>query len=147
MNNYYFPEVVPPEFPNNLDIRHTGTLAGTYTFENFKFGIGLSYRTGKPFTEPQADEPIDDTFFPNRINYRSPNTDRLPEYLRADASAVYNFEIGSEIKASAGISVLNFTGRENILNAYFRLNDQNEVEKIENVSLGFTPNLSFRVRF
>ena len=147
VNTYSFPQVVPTEFPNNLDIRHTGSLAGTYTVENFKFGIGLNFHTGKPFTEPQAEDPIDTTFFPNRIHYRSPNTARLPEYLRADASAMYSFDIGSAVKASAGVSVLNFTDRKNILNAYYRLNDQNNIEKIENVSLGLTPNLSFRVRF
>ncbi len=147
VNTYSFPQVVPTEFPNNLDIRHTGSLAGTYTVENFKFGIGLNFHTGKPFTEPQAEDPIDTTFFPNRIHYSSPNTARLPEYLRADASAMYSFDIGSAVKASAGASVLNFTDRKNILNAYYRLNDQNNIEKIENVSLGLTPNLSFRVRF
>ncbi|HET8738038.1 MAG TPA: TonB-dependent receptor [Pricia sp.] len=147
LNTYYFPQVVPPEFPNNLDIRHTATFAGTYTLENFKFGIGLNYRTGKPFTKPLAEDPIDDTFFPNRINYRSPNTDRLPEYLRADASLIYSFDISSALKASAGMSVLNFTGRENVLNTYYRLDGQNDIEKIENVSLGLTPNLSFRVWF
>ena len=147
VNSYYFPEIVPSRFPNNLDIRHAGTLAGSYTLDRLRFSIGLNYHTGKPVTEPQTDEPIDDTFFPFRINYRLPNTDRLPEYLRADASAIYDFAIGSKINASAGVSVLNFTDRKNILNAYYRLDEDNEIEKVENVSLGFTPNISFRVRF
>ncbi len=147
VNTYYFPDIVPPEFPNNLDIRHTGTLAGTYTFDNLKFSIGVNYHTGKPITEPQADDPIDTSYFPYRINYRSPNADRLSEYLRADASAIYNFDIGSTVRATAGVSVLNFTDRRNILNAYYRLDDQNEIERIENVSLGLTPNVNFRVRF
>ncbi|MGB6152165.1 MAG: hypothetical protein WBG48_09245, partial [Pricia sp.] len=59
----------------------------------------------------------------------------------------YNFDIASDVKASVGASVLNFTDRKNILNAYYRLNDQEEIEKIENISLGFTPNVSFRARF
>ncbi|MDT7827901.1 TonB-dependent receptor [Pricia sp. S334] len=147
LNTYYFTDIVPPEFPNNLDIRHTGSLAGTYTLENIKFGIGLNYHSGKPVTEPQAEDPIDTSFFPFRINYRSPNTDRLPEYLRADASVIYNFELGHAVKASAGVSVLNFTDRKNILNAYYRLDEQDAIERIENVSLGFTPNVSFRARF
>ncbi|SDE08821.1 Outer membrane receptor proteins, mostly Fe transport [Pricia antarctica] len=147
VNSYYFPDIVPSEFPNNLDIRHTGTLAGTYTSNNLKFSLGLNYHTGKPITEPQADDPIDTSFFPYRINYRSPNANRLPEYLRADASAIYNFDIGSTVKATAGVSVLNFTNRKNILNAYYRLDDQNEIEKTENISLGLTPNVSFRVAF
>ena len=147
VNNYYFPDVVPPEFPNNLDIRHTATLAGTYNIDNLKISIGLNYHTGKPITEPQTDDAIDTSFFPFRINYRLPNAHRLPEYFRADASALYDFTIGSNLKATAGVSLLNFTGRKNILNAYYQLNDQNEIEKIENVSLGFTPNVSFRVAF
>ena len=146
-NTYRFDGIVPPEFPNNLDIRHTATFAGTYTWGNLKLGIGLNYRTGKPFTEPDANAPIDDTVFPNRINYQEPNSSRLPEYLRADASVIYNFELGSAIKASAGISVLNFTDQENILNTFYRLNDDNEIETIENISLGLTPNINFRVRF
>ncbi|MBU2947490.1 TonB-dependent receptor [Zobellia uliginosa] len=146
-NNYNFSEVVPPDFPNNLDIRHTASFAGTYTFENFKFGIGFNYRTGKPYTEPDTEEPINSTFFPNRINYQEPNSSRLPEYLRADVSAIYNFNITEKLKASAGVSVLNFTGRKNILNSYYRFNNENDIEKVETFSLGLTPNVNFRVRF
>jgi hypothetical protein len=146
-NTYTFPEIDPIEFPNNLDIRHTFTFAGTYTYQNLKFGIGLNYRTGRPFTEPDPDNPIDTTFFPNRINFQNPNSSRLPEYLRADASAVYEFDLSRGLKASVGASVLNFTDRRNILNTYYRINDTGEVGAIENVSLGITPNFSFRVRF
>ncbi|WP_299532000.1 carboxypeptidase-like regulatory domain-containing protein [Ulvibacterium sp.] len=147
VNTYTFPEINPSEFPNNLDIRHTFTFAGTYTYQDFKFGIGLNYRTGRPFTEPDPDNPIDTTFFPNRINFQEPNSSRLPEYLRADASAVYEFDLSRGIKASLGASVLNFTDRRNILNTYYRISDSGEVEAIENVSLGITPNFSLRVRF
>ncbi|MGS0524971.1 hypothetical protein ACU8V7_06950 [Zobellia nedashkovskayae] len=115
--------------------------------ENIKFGIGLNYRAGKPYTEPDTDEPLNTTFFPNRINYQEPNSSRLPEYLRADASAIYNFNISEKLKASAGVSVLNFTSRKNILNSYYRLNESDEIEKVETISLGLTPNVSFRVRF
>lgn len=146
-NRYAFPDINPTEFPNNLDIRHNLTFAGTYTYNDFKFGIGLNYRTGRPFTEPDPDDPIDTTFFPFRVNFQNPNSSRLPEYLRADASAVYEFDLSRRFKASVGASVLNFTDRRNILNTYYRINDSGEVEAIENVSLGITPNFSFRVRF
>ena len=147
LNNYTFMDIVPQEFPNNLDIRHTVTLAGTYSIGSLKFGLGLNYRSGKPFTEPLENNPIDTAFFPNRINYNEPNSSRLREYLRADASAVYDFALGSHIAASLGASVLNFTDRKNILNTYYRLNMSNELEKVESVSLGLTPNVSFRMRF
>ena len=147
VNTYSFSEITPPSFPNNLDIRHTVVLAGTYTWQKFKFSLGLNYRTGKPISQPLSSDPLNTEFFPIRINYDQPNTARLPEYLRADASAIYNFSLGSAIEATAGLSILNFTNRNNILNAYYQLNDDDTIEKIENNSLGLTPNLSFRVRF
>ncbi|WP_273565975.1 TonB-dependent receptor [Maribacter halichondriae] len=147
LNDYYFEDVVPNTFPNNLDIRHTFTLAGTYTYNNFRFGVGLNYRTGKPFTEPFEENPINTTFFPSRINYSEANSSRLPEYLRADASAIYDFDLSPEVGASIGVSVLNFTDRTNILDTYYRLNENDEIEKVENVSLGLTPNFSFRLSF
>ncbi|WP_339716150.1 TonB-dependent receptor plug domain-containing protein [uncultured Kriegella sp.] len=146
-NNYTFNEIAPSTFPNNLDVRHSVTLAGNYTFDHLKFSLGVNYRTGKPFTEPQADNPIDATFFPNRINYADPNSSRLPEYFRADASAMYNFSINSGTKASVGVSILNFTNRKNTLNTYYRLNENNEIEAVKSVSLGLTPNASFRINF
>ena len=148
VNNYTFEDIVPPEFPNNLDIRHTLTFAGTFTYEKFKFGIGLNYRTGKPITEPlPGPEGIDFSTIPATIVYQEPNSSRLPDYFRTDASALYNFNLSQRVKASAGLSLLNIFDTENILNAYYRLNSQIEIEKVESQSLGFTPNLSFRVWF
>jgi len=147
-NNYHFPDLDPGTFPNNQDIRHTVTFGTNYTSGPFKIGVGLNYRTGGPYTEPQPPpNEIDTTVFPNQINFRAPNSSRLPEYLRADASAVYGFDLSETVKASLGASVLNITNRRNVLNTYYRLGDQNEIEKVESVSLGLTPNLSFRLQF
>ncbi|WP_430967262.1 TonB-dependent receptor [Spongiimicrobium sp. 2-473A-2-J] len=148
VNDYTFEDITPSTFPNNLDIRHTLTFAGTYVRNNLKLGIGFNYRTGKPFTEP-LDNPnaINTGTFPLSINYKEPNSTRLPDYIRADASAIYDFDLSPTIKASVGASVLNFLNRKNILNTYYRLNDQDEIETVENVSLGITPNFSFRIWF
>lgn len=146
-NNYTFDDVTPNTFPNNLDVRHTITFAGNYTYRDFKLGLGLNYRTGKPFTKPDAINPVDTNFFPSIIAFQEPNSSRLPEYLRADASAIYDFDISARLKATVGASVLNFTNRKNILNTYYRLNDNDEVETVESISLGLTPNFSFRVKF
>ncbi|WP_430906985.1 TonB-dependent receptor [Maribacter sp. 2-571] len=147
LNTYFFPELMPSEFPHNLDVRHVATLAGTYTLGPLKMALGLNYRTGKPFTEPAATDPLDTSFFPNRINYAEANSSRLPEYLRADFSAMYAFELTPEIAATVGASVLNITDRKNIFNRFYRIDTEGEIEKVENVALGLTPNLSFRVRF
>nr|WP_299343095.1 TonB-dependent receptor plug domain-containing protein [Allomuricauda sp.] len=147
-NDYTFETIVPNTFPNNLDIRHTLTFAGTYTYNRFKFGLGINYRTGRPFTEPlEGDEALNTAVFPTQINYREPNSSRLPEYFRADASAIYQFNISPRIKANTGISVLNLTDRRNRLNTYYRVTDDDQIETVENISLGITPNLSFRIHF
>ena len=147
LNNYTFDAITPSTFPNNLDIRHTATFAGTLTFKQLKIGVGLNYRTGKPYTEPALENPLDTSFFPGTINYREPNNQRLSEYLRADASAIYTLNISNEVKASLGVSVLNFTNRQNILNTYYRVNEANTIETVESFSLGITPNFSFRLKF
>ena len=143
-NNYTFEDISPPEFPNNLDIRHTLTFATSYTYNDFKLSLGLNYRTGKPFTEPES---VDFSTLPATIIYQEPNSSRLPDYIRADASALYDFDISTRVKATAGLSLFNLFDRENILDAYYRLNSQLEIEKIESISLGFTPNISFRITF
>ncbi|MCK0189879.1 carboxypeptidase-like regulatory domain-containing protein [Arenibacter sp. F20364] len=147
-NNYTFENISPNHFPNNLDIRHTITFAGTYTYKSFRMGLGANYHTGRPYTKPQeGNNAIVLNVFPNQINYEEPNSSRLPAYLRADASFIYNFKISQGIKSSVGASVLNILNKKNILNTYYRINDQNEIETIERVSLGITPNFSFRMNF
>ncbi len=148
-NEYTFSTINPSVFSNNLDVKHHITLAGTYSYKRIKLGLGLNWRTGKPYTTPDTSNPINTTVVPNVINYQSPNSSILPEYLRADASARYDFILSQNTNATIGISVLNLFDTKNTLNAYYRLNTngQDEIEHIERLSLGITPNLSFRVTF
>ncbi|MEX0313751.1 MAG: carboxypeptidase-like regulatory domain-containing protein [Allomuricauda sp.] len=147
-NDYTFEAIIPNSFPNNLDIRHTLTFAGTYSYKNLQLGLGANFRSGRPITEPEdGDLALDTTVFPAQINYKSPNSSRLPEYLRVDASAIYKFDVGRNVKANAGVSILNLTNRKNSLNKYYRVNEDNEIETVESISLGITPNVSFRVHF
>ncbi|MEM9000010.1 MAG: TonB-dependent receptor [Bacteroidota bacterium] len=148
-NDYTFGEIDPNTFPNNLDVRHTLTFASSYNLKHLKLSFGINYRTGKPFTAPQlGDQALNTTVFPAQINYQPPNSDRLPEYFRFDMSATYDFDIGQRIRASSGLSLLNLTNRKNILNRYYRVADDNSsIETVENISLGITPNVSFRIRF
>ncbi len=148
VNTYTFEDLTPSRFPNNLDITHTLTFAGTYNYSGFKIGMGLNYRTGKPFTEPLAGTAgLNTTTFPLSINFEAPNSSRLSDFIRLDASVLYDFQLTRGVKASLGASVLNILDRRNILDTYFRVNDTDEIERIENISLGLTPNFSFRVFF
>ncbi len=143
-NNYTFDGLTPATFPNNLDIRHSATFGATYIYNSLRLGLGVNYRSGKPFTEPES---VNSVLFPAIIIYQDDNSSRLPDYIRADASIIYDFDIGNTIKASLGASVLNFTNRENILNTFYQLDQNDEIERVESSSLGITPNLSFRLKF
>ncbi|MEZ4802202.1 MAG: TonB-dependent receptor [Gelidibacter sp.] len=130
-------------FPNNVDIQHAVTLAGIYNVNPFKMALGLNYHSGKPTTIPLETQSSGASF----IEYDSPNSKRIPSYIRADISAIYQFKITKTSKATIGASVWNLFDRKNILNRYYILNNDHAISKVENQSLGITPNMSFRIWF
>jgi hypothetical protein len=131
------------KFPNNVDIRHAVTIAGTYSFKSFKMALGVNYHSGKPTTIPLQTQSSGSAL----INYDSPNNERISGYLRTDFSTTYQFVLGKKSVATIGASVWNIFNRKNILNTYFILNDDDTLLKIENKSLEITPNVSFRIKF
>lgn len=71
-------------------------------------------------------------------------TENLPEYWRLDVSSSYRFFFSDQVKGNFSIALLNVLGKENTLNTYYELtNNQTEVRKVNNISLGFSPNASF----
>ncbi|TYA84482.1 TonB-dependent receptor plug domain-containing protein [Seonamhaeicola marinus] len=142
-NNYLFPELNEgKKFPNNTDIRHAITFAGTYTFNDLKLALGFNWNSGKPTTFGTQEEIQNDTV----ITYESPNSSNLDDYLRADCSATYSLYLSRTTKATLGASIWNILNRKNIINQYYTLID-NEATLIKNESLGLTPNVSLRVHF
>jgi hypothetical protein len=143
-NNYNFDDLNNRErFPNNLDIRHATTFAGTYTVENFKLALGVNWHSGKPTTLPSE---IQDSSN-NRIEYSDPNSERLNDYLRTDFSTTYTFKLSPKSTAIIGVSIWNLFNQKNIINTYYTTDDDNNINTVENLSLGITPNVSLRVHF
>ncbi|GAA4959138.1 FecR domain-containing protein [Algibacter aquimarinus] len=143
-NDYTFDELNNGNpFPNNADIRHAVSFAGTYTYKNIKLALGLNWHSGIPNTEPDENESNQD----NIITYANPNSSNLEDYLRTDCSATYAFDITEGVKASVGASIWNVLNKKNIINTYYVLDENNEVTPISNESLGITPNVSFRLQF
>ncbi|WP_052503422.1 TonB-dependent siderophore receptor [Lacinutrix sp. Hel_I_90] len=128
-------------FPNTADVRHVVNFASTCTLKHLKLALGVNWHSGKPFTIPDNDNPIID----NSINYQAPNGNRLADYLRADFSTTYQFKLG-ENQATVGLSLWNILNKKNTTNTYYNITGDT-LTKIDNKSLGFTPNLSFRVSF
>lgn len=142
-NTYRFDEFTPQEFQNNIDIRHTLTSGISYSFNNFKVSGGLNWRTGKPTTRPVEGEPIVD----EEVNFGAPNQFNIEDYFRVDTSATYEFKLAKKWKAYIGVSIWNLLNTENVLNNFYRVNVSDNIEEINERSLEFTPNLTFRVKF
>ena len=143
-NDYEFPTLNSgKKFPNNIDTRHTLTFAGTYFYKRFKFALGANWRTGKPYTIYNENIPI----LNNEINYNSPNDANLKDYVRTDFSMTYTFKVTDETNAITGFSLWNILDRKNVINAYYTLGNEETISKVENLSLGITPNFSFRLSF
>ena len=146
-NDYTFKTLLPPHFPNNIDVRHSVFLGSTIDIKRFKIGIGLQWRTGKPFTKPNGTSPIStDRLLPS-INYETPNSSRLPNYMRTDVSCMYDFKISKGIKGHIAMSLLNVLNQENTLNQYYQLNSDIEIITIKDRAIERTPNMSLRLLF
>jgi hypothetical protein len=141
LNNYYFSELEPTAFPNNLDIRHAATLGGSFTFNNLEVSGGFNFRTGRPYTRPMQDN----TGTNNDIVYEAPNSSRLDNFIRLDFSAKYKFHI-RKMEGQLGASVWNVLNRKNVINIYYVRNN-NTIEQIDQHALGITPNVNVRLLF
>ncbi len=130
-------------FPNNIDITHTATFASTYAIDKLKIGIGINWHSGRPYTTPSENQDTTN----NQIEYDSPNNKRLDDYIRADISAIYKFNLSKKIKAEVGASIWNIFNKKNIINRFYTQDANDTIIQVDNQSLEFTPNLSFRVNF
>ncbi|WP_225036039.1 carboxypeptidase-like regulatory domain-containing protein [Winogradskyella sp. SM1960] len=142
-NDYTFHTLEEVEFPSNFDITHAFTLGTTYSDDSWKISAGLNYRLGKPTSIPiQGNEVVENT-----INFDSANNERLQDYLRIDASALYKFKISKGLRSEVGISAWNISDAENPINNYYRIDAENHAVKFTRYSLGITTNAVLRVYF
>ena len=150
-SDFTFSELETPSFRNNFAIKHSVNFAGTYNYRAFLFSLGSTFKTGNPFTSVKEGNEITMENGEPTINFNLPNGDTLDSYFRTDFSAAYNFKLDDTFRGRINIALLNIFDRKNALETYYQLqtNDNGEisVNKIEQFSLGFTPNISFRLLF
>lgn len=146
-NMYNFPDLTPSKFPNNVDVRHAISYGNTYSIHKLSLALGIIWRTGKPHTTPYEDDLININGISNFINYNSPNSERLPNYFKADFSATYKFDLYKNIHSFVGVSILNLLNNKNILNTHYTISNNNELTTISNYSIKMTPNFTFRIMF
>lgn len=131
------------KFPNTVDLKHTANTAITYNLNNIRFALGINWHSGRPFTKPSLVQNDNNT----DIEYETPNSSRLENYFRTDISAIYNFNLSKTVKAEFGASIWNLFNQINIINRYYKFNNNRDIVQIDNKSLKFIPNFSFRVSF
>jgi len=143
-NDYVFSELYNGNsFPNNIDIKHQINISSTYKLNRLKLALGMNWHSGKPNTILNSQQ----TEANGILIYGEPNANNLPDYWRTDFSAIYDFKLSKNTKANIAASVWNIFDTKNIINSYYIMDSNNNVIQVENVALGITPNLSFRVLF
>ncbi|MDC7997668.1 TonB-dependent receptor plug domain-containing protein [Gilvibacter sediminis] len=140
-NDYDFDEFNPSEFRNNLDIRHVLSLGANFNLGRFNLGAGLNWHSGRPFT-PVGDNSIPQVGF---VDYLDPNSVSLDDYFRVDASATYTYDLSEKVRLVSGISLWNLLSNDNVVNTFYRINDEQEVQQIDDLALRFTPNATLRI--
>lgn len=149
-NDYEFENLTPSSFPNNVDIRHSVSFAINYNIiKQLEISVGGIWRTGHPYSQPVPGNETVQNGGVTIVNYDTPNKERLPDFIRLDASLHYQFDFSPQIKASLRAGVINLTNESNIINRYYEVdpNDMDSTIQINNKSLELTPNVSFRVKF
>ncbi|WP_456439984.1 TonB-dependent receptor domain-containing protein [Psychroserpens sp.] len=129
-------------FTSRSNVIHSVTTSLSYKISKFKMALGWRWQTGKPFTGSALGA--------NGLEFNEGiNTKRLPDYHRLDFSSTYDFDFSKEskLKGKVGFSIRNIYNRNNLISReYLGNNDfNNEIEVIDKFSLGFTPNLMFRL--
>jgi hypothetical protein len=142
-NNYNFENLIPSSFPNNLDITHVISTGLSYQKNNLKLSTGLNWHSGVVATNLTENQSL----LPQQIEYESPNSNRLNDYLRLDFSSTYAFKLGNSIDGVVGVSFLNVFNNSNIYNRFYLLDEQQSINTFNQNGLGFTPNLLFRISF
>lgn len=150
-NKYIFPEFIPNTFRNQLDNTHSATIAGSYTYRNFNFSLGNTFKSGLPYTQPVSGSEIITTGDEKIINFEQPNAETLPSYFRSDFSASYETQLDETFSGKINIAFLNILNRKNALSRYYILEEDEtgfpSLRQIDQFSLGFTPNISLQLLF
>lgn len=129
-------------FTSRSNVIHSVSTSLSYKISDFEIALGWRWQTGKPYTESM--EGMEGLEFNDGIN-----TKRLPNYHRLDLSSTYSFHFSenSKVRGKVGFSIRNVYNRNNLISReYLGNNDfSNGIEVVDKFSLGFTPNVLFRV--
>ena len=147
--NFTFPDINNSNsFSGNADIKHSLLWTHNLRMGKYNFSLGWNIRSGIPYTNALKLDTNNDIIYQNELN-----GSRLPIYHKLDFSSTYSFYFhqNKKWKGKVGLSFINIYNRKNILQRNFSTEqDENNISKLSKIdiySLGFTPNIVFRVNF
>lgn len=150
-NTYTFDSLTPKTFRGNFDVAHAITAAVNYTWKSIQLSGGLNYHSGLPYTTPLNDSAISTLNNVSVIDYNEPNNATLENYFRTDISAKYSFKIDETFSGNFNLALLNIFDQQTRLSSYYQTrtnaNGDSSINRVDQFSLGFTPNISFQLFF
>lgn len=137
-SDYEFDDLVPGNFTNNFELRHTLNSALIYEWRGVKLALGNRFHSGRPYS------PI---FFGTDATpfFGGPNTSRLPVYWQTNLSAAKMWAM-RDFRLEIGLSVLNIFNTRNIIDRAYLLNQASALQ-LDTYSLKRTPNVNVRILF
>lgn len=142
-NNYNFNSLEEIRFSSNFDSSHSISFGSTYTAKNFNISAGLNWRSGVPTSIPE----IGNEIVNQEINFGFANNQRLQNYFRIDLSGIYKLKLSKKLRSEIGASIWNLSNKTNIINNYFRITTNSQIQEFNRESLGFTTNVVARIFF
>ncbi|XLS29165.1 TonB-dependent receptor [Flavobacteriaceae bacterium M23B6Z8] len=142
-SDYTFPELPEVQFPNNFDITHAFTAGTTLVWNALSVSAGYNWRSGRPATRLVPGNEVVN----GNLNFDTANGERLPAFARLDLSASYRLLLTKKIPMQLSVSVWNVLDKQNVLNNFYRVNNEDEAQEFTQRSLGLTPNVLVRVYF
>ena len=150
-NEYSFENLIPASFRSNYDITHTLSFAVSYRWKSLLFSLGSSYHSGIPYTTPVDGSAVVEENGDAVINFNTPNNATLQEFFRTDFSAAYTLPLDETFTGKLNIGLVNVFDRRNSLDSYYVLDEDQDgnvvLNRVEQFSLGFTPNISLKLIF
>jgi len=147
-NDYKFEGYIPPQFANNFEVTNSIAFGTTYDWKNFKIAVGSKWFTGRPSTIPLSDTPIYNTPDNPEIDYSLPNSTNLDDYFQLNFSTAYTFLVSKKYKLQLGFSIQNILNNKNIINQFYRINQNNNgIEEVNTYCLERTPNAFLKFSF
>lgn len=129
-------------FTANTNIKHAINTSLVYQKKQIQFALGWKWHSGKPYTKSTTNAQ-------GTIVFDDINTEVLPNFHRLDFSAMYAFKWNNKqrLKSKFGVSIRNVYNRSSLLSRDYISNNaiNNTIQIVDKFSLGFTPNILYRV--